>query len=115
MWDLWWPKWRWGRFSPTTLISPANLYSTNFSTITYHFGLVQYASVAAVSSGLSLTPLRIKKKNAHKKSLSFQLRNSSYFHLTIETDQISIKLCFVQNIRRGTKSKNPIILNADIL
>jgi hypothetical protein len=43
MWDLWWTKWRWGRFSPNTSVSPANLYSANFSTITitYHPGLVE--------------------------------------------------------------------------
>jgi hypothetical protein len=37
MWDLWWTKWSWGRFSPSTAVSP------NFSTITiiYHLGLVQ--------------------------------------------------------------------------
>jgi hypothetical protein len=36
-------KWRWGRFSPRTSVSPANLQSTNFYTITiiYHLGLVQ--------------------------------------------------------------------------
>jgi hypothetical protein len=36
-------KWRWGRFSPSTSVSPANLHSTNCSTIalTYHMGLVQ--------------------------------------------------------------------------
>jgi hypothetical protein len=28
---LWWTKWRWGRFSPSTSVSPANLYSTNCS------------------------------------------------------------------------------------
>jgi hypothetical protein len=41
--DWWWRKWRWGRFSPSTSVSPANLHSTNFSTIsiTYHLGLVQ--------------------------------------------------------------------------
>jgi hypothetical protein len=46
MWDLWWTKGRWGRFSPSTSVSPANLYSTNCSTITiiYHQGLVQQAS-----------------------------------------------------------------------
>jgi hypothetical protein len=46
LWDLGWTKWRWGRFSPSTSVSPANLHSTNFSTITiiYHLGLVQYAS-----------------------------------------------------------------------
>jgi hypothetical protein len=43
MWDLCWTKWRWGRFSPSTSVSPANLYSINFSTITitYLLGLVQ--------------------------------------------------------------------------
>jgi hypothetical protein len=43
MWDLWWTKWRWCRFSPSTSVSPANLHSTNCSTITliYHPGLVQ--------------------------------------------------------------------------
>jgi hypothetical protein len=46
MWDLWWTKWSWGRFSPSTWVSLANLHSTNFSTITitYHPGLVQKAS-----------------------------------------------------------------------
>jgi hypothetical protein len=36
-------KWRWGMFSPSTSVSPANLHSTNISTITitYHPGLVQ--------------------------------------------------------------------------
>jgi hypothetical protein len=43
MWDLWWTKWRWGRFFPSISVSPANLYSTNCSTTTliYHLGLVQ--------------------------------------------------------------------------
>jgi hypothetical protein len=43
MWNLWWTKWRWGRFSPSSSVSLANLHSTNFSTITitYHMGLVQ--------------------------------------------------------------------------
>jgi hypothetical protein len=43
MWDLWWTKRRWGRFSPSTSVSTANLHSTNFSaiTITYHPGLLQ--------------------------------------------------------------------------
>jgi hypothetical protein len=36
-------KWRWDRFSPSTSVSPANLYCTIFSTITitYHPGLAQ--------------------------------------------------------------------------
>jgi hypothetical protein len=36
-------KWRWGTFSPSTSVSPANFHSTNFFaiTITYHPGLVQ--------------------------------------------------------------------------
>jgi hypothetical protein len=42
MWDLWWTKWHWGRFSPSTLVSPANPHSTDCSIIiVYHPGLVQ--------------------------------------------------------------------------
>jgi hypothetical protein len=46
MWDFWWTKWPWGKFSPRTSVSPAILDSTNFSTVTiaYHPGLVQQAS-----------------------------------------------------------------------
>jgi hypothetical protein len=32
-WDLWWTNWYWGRFSPSTSVSPANLHSTEFSII----------------------------------------------------------------------------------
>jgi hypothetical protein len=28
-WDLWWKKWRWGRFSPRTSVSPTNLHLPN--------------------------------------------------------------------------------------
>jgi hypothetical protein len=43
MWDLWWTKWRWGRFSVSTSVSLGTLHSTNFSTITitYHPVLAQ--------------------------------------------------------------------------
>jgi hypothetical protein len=33
MWGLWWTKRHWGRFSPSTSVSPANHHSTNFSII----------------------------------------------------------------------------------
>jgi hypothetical protein len=60
IWDLWWTKWRSGRFSPSTSVSLANLQATNCSTITitYHPVLV----VADVTSGLSLTPPQETKK-----------------------------------------------------
>jgi hypothetical protein len=63
MWDLWWTKWRWGRFSPNYSVSPANLHSTILAkiTITYHLGLVQQASSGR--STKSPTPL-IKKIHA---------------------------------------------------
>jgi hypothetical protein len=32
MWGFWWTKWHWGRFSPSTSVSPAN-HSTDFSSI----------------------------------------------------------------------------------
>jgi hypothetical protein len=30
---LWWRKWHWGRFSPSTSVSSANHHSTNFSIV----------------------------------------------------------------------------------
>jgi hypothetical protein len=40
MWDLWLSTWHWGRFSPSTSVSPANSHSTDYSTlIIYHLGL----------------------------------------------------------------------------
>jgi hypothetical protein len=33
MWDLRWTKWHWGRFSPSTSVSPANCHSTDCSTL----------------------------------------------------------------------------------
>jgi hypothetical protein len=57
-WDLWWTKWRWGRFSPSTSVSPANFHSTNCSTFTliYHLGLYNRPEVAAVPGDVSPTP-----------------------------------------------------------
>jgi hypothetical protein len=34
-------KWHWGKFSPSTSVSPANSHSIDCSTLTYHPGLVQ--------------------------------------------------------------------------
>jgi hypothetical protein len=61
MWDLWWTKWRWGRFSPSTSVSPANLYSIDLFTITitYYSGLVQQASSGRSTQSLTA---QIKKK-----------------------------------------------------
>jgi hypothetical protein len=33
MWDLWWTKRHWGRFSPSTSVSSVNHHPTNFSII----------------------------------------------------------------------------------
>jgi hypothetical protein len=63
MWDLWWTKWHWGRFSLSTSISPANPQSTNCSIIIIR-GWYNRPTVADVPSGLSLTPPRETKKNA---------------------------------------------------
>jgi hypothetical protein len=66
--DLWWTKWRWGRFSPSTSVFPANLHSTNFSTITltYHPGLVQYSSSGRSTQSPTA---QIKKKKIDRHSV----------------------------------------------
>jgi hypothetical protein len=61
MWDLWWTKWRWDRYSPSNSVSPAKLHSTNFSTIpiTITRGWNNRPVVAAVPK---VPPHKLKKK-----------------------------------------------------
>jgi hypothetical protein len=60
MWDLWWKKWHWGRFSPSTSVFPANSHSTDYpSSGAGTIGQI----LADVPSGLSLTPPQEIKKN----------------------------------------------------
>jgi hypothetical protein len=68
MWDLWWTKWHWGRFSPSTSVSPANPHSTDCSTVIIIIiirGWYNRPTVADVPSGLSLTPPRETKKKTY--------------------------------------------------
>jgi hypothetical protein len=41
MWDLWWTKLHWSRFSSSTTVSPANFHFTKSSIHIYHPGLIQ--------------------------------------------------------------------------
>jgi hypothetical protein len=36
MWDLWWTKWHWDRFTPSTSVSPAKSHSTDCSTLGWY-------------------------------------------------------------------------------
>jgi hypothetical protein len=75
IWDLWWTKWHWGRFSPSTLVSPANSHFTDYSTfIIYHPGLGTIGqTVADVPSGLILTPSQENKKKVVPRSSKVQI------------------------------------------
>jgi hypothetical protein len=55
--DLWWAKWRWGRFSPRISVSPTNPHPTKFSIIIITRAGTIGQTVADVPSGLSWTPL----------------------------------------------------------
>jgi hypothetical protein len=89
MWDLWWTKWRWGRFFPSNSVSPANLQSTSFSTITitYHPGLVQYAS-----SGRSTQSPTALIKNNVRPVCPIYLRGHCTMQLVCSTQVIFIFL-----------------------
>jgi hypothetical protein len=64
MWDLWWTKWHWGRFSLSTwvplpiLIPPTAPHSSSVSSGAGTVGQIG----AQVPSGLSLTPSQETKK-----------------------------------------------------
>jgi hypothetical protein len=63
MWDLRWTKWHWGRFSPSTSVSPASSQLTDCSTFIIIGAGTIGQLVTDVPSGLSLTPPRETKKN----------------------------------------------------
>jgi hypothetical protein len=65
-WDLCWTKWRWGRFPPSTSVSPANLHSTKFSIITITRGTYNRPFSGDVPSGPNWTPpptMRMKENH----------------------------------------------------
>jgi hypothetical protein len=62
---VWWTKWYWGRISPSTSVSPANLHSTNCSTVTiiYHLWLVQEVSSGHSTKWAQSHPTKEKSDN----------------------------------------------------
>jgi hypothetical protein len=91
---LWWTKWRCGRFSPSTSVSPANLYSTDFSTITitYHLWLVQYANSGRSTKRLSFTPLRVVKNNNNNNKPSQDEEGNAIFCCIFHAKKFGISL-----------------------
>jgi hypothetical protein len=65
MWDLWWTKWHWRRFPPSTSVSPA----TSFHRLSHTDHLLSGAGtisqlVTDVPSGLSFIPPQETKKKS---------------------------------------------------
>jgi hypothetical protein len=53
---LWWTEWHWGKFPPTTSVSPADSHPTKWSTLgSINRGGTVGQLVADVPDGLSLT------------------------------------------------------------
>jgi hypothetical protein len=69
-------KWRWGKFSPRTSVSPANLHSNYFSTIIFIItrGWHNRPEVAAVPIA---SQSRILKKNLRRYAASRKVAGSS--------------------------------------
>jgi hypothetical protein len=65
MWDLWWKKWHWGRFSRSTSV-PLPILIHRLLNIHHHLSSkagIKGLLVADVLSGLSLTPPQETKKS----------------------------------------------------
>jgi hypothetical protein len=58
MWILRWTMWHWGRFSPSTLVSPAKYHSSDRSTMIIVWGGTIGQVATDVPSGLSLIPAK---------------------------------------------------------
>jgi hypothetical protein len=63
MWNLWWIKWHWSGFPPSTLVFPANS-SANSSPFINH--LITYSYIASVLTASLKTNQPTKKKTIKK-------------------------------------------------
>jgi hypothetical protein len=71
MWDLWWKKWHWGRFSPSTSVSLANSHPTNCCTLTYHHpGLVQLGQYWSRYQVDSVSPHQTEEEEVRTKKVN---------------------------------------------
>jgi hypothetical protein len=70
MWDLWWTKCRWGRSSLSTSVSPANIYSTNFSPQSPSPIIRGWYNRPVVAAVPEVPPQKLKKKT---KKLPYRL------------------------------------------
>jgi hypothetical protein len=77
VWDLWWTKWHWGGFSPSSSGSSANPHCTKCSILIYHPGTIGQL-VADMPSGLGLIPPKNKKKKSWVRSGSLFIRKCWY-------------------------------------
>jgi hypothetical protein len=59
MWDLWWTKWRWGRFSPSTSISPAKLHSNIFNDLKFKIPMTSIENFRNLTSKSSSPEFKI--------------------------------------------------------
>jgi hypothetical protein len=67
MWDLWWTQCYWGRFSPSTSVSPATHHSAKFSILIITWVGAVGQLVAALTSAPSWTPPPLFGLNKIKK------------------------------------------------
>jgi hypothetical protein len=87
MWGLWWTKRHWGRFSPSTSVSPAN-HSTDFSIIIITWGWHSRPSKwpqCRVDRDSTPHYAKLKKK---KKILCYLMWLNSQFHFEFITCQL---------------------------
>jgi hypothetical protein len=68
MWDLWWTRWNWGRFSPHTSVSSTNSHSIDCST------LIIIYSVSPLPKKLKKKKTLSTKHNSCNKTFSTQMR-----------------------------------------
>jgi hypothetical protein len=72
LWDLWWTKWQWGRFSASTSVFPPNSHSTKFSVLLSSGADTICQLVADVPSGLSQSDSTIRNRKKIPNKLTTQ-------------------------------------------
>jgi hypothetical protein len=94
-------KWRWGRFSPRTSVSPANLHSIYFSIIIFIIigGWQNRPGVAAVPIA-SQSKIKLQKRQVKARNLNLRCKLLINFEMFIKYQHFcNINMSFIQKPR----------------
>jgi hypothetical protein len=98
MWDLWWAKWHWGRFSPSTSVFPYQFHSTSAplhgktkTLMIFITGLHNKPQGCSASVTSAVGPIITKKKIKQRKVPTNMRNPSNTYQISTASHTVATK------------------------